>query len=339
MRRITIIGLGLIGSSMGMAIRNKYGDEVEIVGYDAVQQPHNEARKIGAVDRSEWNLDKAVDDADMVIIATPASAMYDIMETIAPFLKDGAVVTDTAATKRAVLDWAEALLPDRVGFVGGHPLAGAGFRGQRDATPTLFDDKRYAIVASPSAPERAVAELNRLVEDLGARPFFLDVDEHDSYSAAVNGLPIVVATALMGAVASSPAWREIYRFTGHDFDVTTGPCSQDPPLSHSTAVTNPEMMIHWINQMIGQLTTIRDGIADEDTRWEPTSELTETFVKAWEARAKIDVGIEPGAPTGDNPLPTAGESAMTMFFGRAAARFSGKPKKKDPTQYDRRRFG
>ena len=93
MERITIIGLGYIGSSLGMAIRAAHGNKVEVVGYDGERRVHNQATKIGAADRAEWNLDEAVDGADLIVLAIPAYAIPEVLEAAARHLKDGATVT------------------------------------------------------------------------------------------------------------------------------------------------------------------------------------------------------------------------------------------------------
>lgn len=337
--QVTIIGLGLIGSSFGMALREKHGDRVTVVGYDSDQGTHDEARKMGAVDRSEWNLDTAVEDADVVVVAAPANAVYDIFEAIGPYLKENAVVMDTSSTKRAILDWADELLPREAGFVGTDPLAGAGFRGQKDAHSTLFQGKHFAIVPSVRTPQEAIRTASKLIEDVGGRAFFMDVDEHDSFSAAVNGLPVVVAAALLSVASASPAWREISRFVGSDFQAITQMAAQDPSLSHATAVTNPDMMVHWIDQLVEALQVMRRGITDEETRYDSNSPLADVFVNAWEQRLRLENGIEPGRPTG-NPLPTAGDSMMTLFLGRLGQRLVTRTRleEKDPTKYDRRKM-
>ena len=339
--QVTIIGLGLIGSSMGMALRARHGNGITITGYDSNQEAHDAARKLGAVDSTEWNLDTAVENADVVIVASPANAVYDIFEAMAAYLKPDAVVIDTASTKRAVIDWADELLPSTVGFVGTNPLAGAGFRGQKDAHATLFEGKRFAVVPSVQTPERAIKTASRIIEDVGATPFFMDVDEHDSFSAAVNGLPIVVSAAMLSVASSSPAWREISRFVGSDFQAMTDVATQDPALSHATAVTNPDMTAHWIDQLIGVLQDMRRGITDEETRYDSNSPLADKFVNAWEQRLRLDNGIEPSGPAEQsNPLPTASESMMTMFMGRLGERFMKRTKEteRDPLKYDRRKM-
>lgn len=337
--QVTIIGLGLIGASMGQALRAKHGDKIHVVGYDSDQEAHNNAARIGAVDRSEWNLDDAIQGTEIAILATPANAVYDIFEAIGPLLDSGTLVIDTSSSKRAVTDWADELLPSTVDFVGIDPLVGGGFRGQKDAHHTLFDGNRIAVMPSVHTREGAVKQASKLIEDLGGRPVFMDIDEHDSFSAAVNGLPLVVAASLLSVASASPSWPEISRFVDSNFQDITRPASQDPALGHATAVTNPDMMVHWIDQFIGVLSMVRDGIANEETRYNTDSPLADIFVNAWEQKLRLENGIEPGRPA-ENPLPTAGEATMNLMLGRLGQQLMNRSRlaRKDPTKYDRRRM-
>ncbi len=207
MTNYTIIGLGRIGTSLGMAIRSK--GESRVVGYDADNSAQSLAQRMGAVDETEWNIDKAVADADVVIAATPAGSLYDVFDGIAPHLKTGAVVTDTSPAKRAVLNWANELLPSNVGYVGGNPLTGASIKEQKEASGFIFHNAKWAVVAPPTADQHSIRAVTDLIESVGAKPVFMDALEHDSFSAATSGLPAVVSAAVMNAVSTSPSWSEI----------------------------------------------------------------------------------------------------------------------------------
>ncbi|MCZ6539144.1 MAG: prephenate dehydrogenase [Chloroflexi bacterium] len=340
MPNYTIIGLGRIGTSLGMAIRSRGGRNSRVMGYDADNKTQSVARQMGAVDDDEWNLDDAVADADLVIVATPAGALYDVFEAIGPHLKEGAVVTDTSPTKRAVLKWADELLPGHVSFVGGNPLTGAGITEQKKASGHIFFEAKWAVVAPPNAPQHAIRAVTDLIESVGASPVFMDAHEHDSFSAATTGLPAVVATAVMNAVSTSPSWSEISRFVGREFDQVTMPASADPASSQSAAATNPDMLVHWIDQLIERFQELREGLMDEDERFAPDGVLAESFIQAWEQRARLEAGIADRRPVTDErfAIPSAGEGMMGMFFGSRVARAmgGGKEKKKDATKYDRR---
>jgi len=337
MDRITIVGMGLIGSSMGMALRAVYRGKVEIVGYDADTKVHNRLKKSGAADSAEWNLDRAVAGASIVILAVPVTAIREVLEAIAPHLVDGATVTDTTTTKRDVCSWAEELLPRSAGFVGGHPLAGAGLSGAESATPTLFQDARYALITPPATPERAVQAVVKLVEDIGAKPFFIDKDEHDSFVAAAGHLPAIISTALMAAVAKSPSWREISRFASDEFRDLSRLASVDPEINAGICRTNPDMVLYWVTQMINELEDFRNMI-DHESRDDADGPLMNTFVNAWEARARWTAGIDP-ADFPREDVPSSGEGMMQLFIGGALARRAAgafKSEKTDPTKYRRR---
>ena len=341
MDRITIIGLGYIGSSLGMALKSVHGNKIEVVGYDGERKVHNQATKIGAADRSEWNLDEAVRDSDVIVLAIPAYAMPEVLEAIGPHLKRDATVTDTANTKRAILEVADEILPSGVGFVGGNPLVGGGLAGQDNASGAIFAGSRWAIVASPSAPQGSVSEVTKMVESLGAKAFFVDAHEHDSYMAAVNGLPTLVSAALMSTAASSPSWREISRFASSEFNSMTELAEVDPAANYAMCNTNSDMLVHWIDQVSGRLNDMKALIQSDEEREDPNGQLMDSFVHSWEARVRVVAGIEPGSETSlHDALPTASEGIMQMFLGGAGARLLGRTgdRSRDPTRYDRSRL-
>lgn len=336
--KISIIGVGLIGGSLGLSIRRKYGDRVEVTGYDSNKDIHGNAKKIGAVDNSEWNLDKAVAQADLIILSTPANTIYELLETISKFGKPGVVVMDTASTKRIILDWADEILPDGFFFVGTNPFVGSGFRGQKDANADLFSEKRFAVTVPVNTPQRALKVVTDLIKDIGAKAFFMDIDEHDSFSAAVNCVPTLLAASLMTAVSDSPAWREINRFIGSEFQELTQSLVQEPATMHAASIMNPEMTVHWLDEVLQRLNAIKESLMDETKRYDVDGPMADLFVKAWEERLKLDAGIEPGRPSSPNPLPTAGESMAHMFLGRLGARMVGQNNDNEEQlpRYDRR---
>jgi prephenate dehydrogenase len=323
-----------------MAIRSK--GKSRVIGYDSDSKAQSLAKKMGAVDDSEWNIDKAVDDADIIIAATPTSALYDVFDAIAPHLKPGAVVIDTSPSKRAVLAWAEELLPKNVGFVGSNPLTGASITEQKNASGHVFHDAKWAVIAPPTADRNAIKALTDLIENVGAKPVFMDSHEHDSFSAATTGLPAVVAAAVMNAVSTSPSWSEISRFVGSDFDHVTAPASTDPSSSQSAAAANADMLAHWIDQLIVRFQAIRDGLLDDEERFSGDGILADSFVQAWEQRARLEAGVADRHPQSaeQSAIPSASENMMGLFFGSKMAGVLGpnKEKKSDSTQYDRRKL-
>lgn len=274
-KRITIIGTGLIGGSLGLALKAAAMQDVEIVGHDRDRGTANEAQKKGALDRAEHNLPKAVAGAGLVIISTPVLAVREVMGQIAPDLGEGSIVTDTASTKAVVMEWARELLPAGVSFVGGHPMAGKETAGIEHAEAALFEGKAYCLCPSVTATEAAVKSVIGLAKVVGAEPLFIDAAEHDQYAAAVSHLPLMVSTALFSLLNSSPAWPDMGPMASSGFRDVTRLASGDPRMSHDIWVTNREAVIHWLERIEGELRRFRGLLQDANDE-----ALLETFARA-----------------------------------------------------------
>ena len=261
--RITIIGLGLIGGSIGLALQ-KVKTNFEIVGHDREHSVAGRARKLGAIDRAEWNLISAAEGADLIIIATPVMAIKEIFAAIAPYLKEDCVVTDTASTKQQVVEWAQELLPETVSFVGGDPMVGKGESGIEAADADLFIDAIYCLTPLPNARPEAVRLLADLVSIIGARPYFLDAAEHDGLVAGVNHLPFILSTALVSATAQSPSWREMRKLTSYAFRNATHLAPGDPTTYRDICLTNRRSIVRWIDTYLESLKALREAVAAED---------------------------------------------------------------------------
>ncbi len=342
MKNVTLIGVGQIGASIGLCLRTEHAKKYRVVGYDPDQDVHGRAEKMGAVDKAEWNLDVAVRDADIVVLSLPVTRSYDMLETIAPYLSENATVTDTCSTKRSILRWAEDLLPEHASFVGGHPLVKADATGRDEPSPYLFTHAPYAIIPHPRSRSSAIRDVQGICGDLGARPLFMDPDEHDSFSAAVEGVPAFVAAAALNAAASSPSWHEISKFVGKDFVSMSQPMANDPAWVNGMASTNRDMLIYWIDQINSQLAGIKRVLENDEEVSDPEGPLADLLVNAWENRLRLDLGIQPSPPTSrEEPdrLPSSGEATASMLMGGFIMRaFRGSREKKDPTKYDRRKL-
>ncbi len=342
MKQITLIGVGQIGASIGLGLRTEHAKKYSIVGYDPDQDVHSQAEKIGAVDTAEWNLDVAVRDADVIIISLPVTRAYDIMENIAPYISSDVTVTDTCNTKRSILHWADELLPSHASFVGGHPLVKADATGRDEPSPYLFAQSPYAIVPHPRSRSSAIRDVQEICNDLGAKALFMDPDEHDSFAAAVEGVPAFIAAAALNAAAESPSWHEISKFVGKDFVSISQPMANDPAWVNGMASTNRDMLIHWIDQINYKLADIKRTLQNEDEVGDPEGPMADMLVNAWENRLRLDLGIQPSPPTKLPPqekLPSSGEATASMLMGGFIMRaFRGSRDKDDPTKYDRRKL-
>lgn len=335
--RIAIVGLGLIGTSLGLALKKARLPNVEIWGHDRDHQTATRALRRGAVDRIHINLIATVEKARLVVLATPVMAIQGVLEVIGPHLQKGTVVTDTASTKGVVLEWARRHLPEGVDFVGGHPLAGAGRSGPDAAEAGLFQGVTYCIVPSPGASEASVQTVVGLAETVGARPYFIDAAEHDSYVAAVSDLPTLLSIALVACTSSSPGWREISRMASANFRQASLLASSDPQVSRDACLANPTGIAHWLDQVIRQLYEIRQMVLEASRKGDGQA-LERAFAQAWEARARWEAGVveEERRPH----IPTASEGFLSFFLGERLARqvrqLQGRERDQGP-RYDSRR--
>tara|TARA_B100001123_G_scaffold105661_2_gene122744 strand:+ start:431 stop:1474 length:1044 start_codon:yes stop_codon:yes gene_type:complete len=317
--KITIIGLGLIGGSIGFALKANASDRIYVSGYDKDFDEGRKAEKLKAVDKAHWKLDDALKDAKMVILAVPVLAIRDMMKTISEMLSPGCIVTDTGSTKLEIMKWAQDYLPEEVSFVGGHPMAGKEISGVSAADASLFKNARYAVIPGKGATEGAVNSVIGLVDLLGAKPYFVDAEEHDSYVAAVSHLPIIMSTALVSATSGSPSWREISKLAATGFRDVSRLASGDPVMNLDISVTNQESLLYWIDRVIEELQEFRQMVGNTGDE-KGLEKLGDTFAKAWESREKWLRRFESGNDDEDEDLsrpelPSFGAQMMDMLVG------------------------
>lgn len=270
MARIAILGLGYIGGSIGLGLKQAKLKKTEIVGYDDWRRARKAAEKANAVDDAVGSVREAVEGAGLVIVATPPAAIEELFEQMAPHLGRGAAVTDVAASKRVIHAAAADHLPNGVSFVGGHPMAGnAATFGIEHAKADLFQGTRWFVCTTPTATEAAVRSVLGMIRELGAEPHFLNDDEHDYLMAAVSHLPLVVSTGLFTMLRGSEGWMDFGRGAGDTFRTMAGFNAGDPSLTTEIAITNREQLQHWLDRLIVELHRLRDVLdGDEEAVFE-----------------------------------------------------------------------
>lgn len=275
---IAIIGLGLIGGSMGLALREAGWEGLELVGYARRPEAASQALRLGLVDRAESNLAAAVEKADLAIIATPPAAVREILAQIAPHLPGRCVVSDTASTKAQILEWAAQHLPPTVSFVGGHPMAGRELWGMGAAQASLFHDCTYCLVPAPNATAEAVQLVMKVVEKIGARPCLIGAEEHDRLVAGISHLPLLLSAALVATTTESGSWPQMAKLAATGYRDLTRLASGNPEMSRDICLTNQAAITEWVDRFIGELSEFRRLAA------EGGGELEGAFARARQAR-------------------------------------------------------
>lgn len=283
--RVAIVGLGLIGGSIGLALRQTRSAQ-EVVGYDLGKGISDRARKIGAIDQKQSALADVVRGADLVILATPVGAMRSLLQSIAPVLSPGAVVTDVASTKVQVITWAQEFLPSSVAFVGGHPMAGKEVSGVEAADAQLFKNRIYCLTPTPRTSPVAIEKVSTLIEILGARVRFLDPEEHDGQVAGVSHLPFLASVGLVTTVADSPGWGDAALLAANGFRDISRLAAGNPEMYRDICLTNSEAITHWLDGYISVLTKLRERVVAHD------KDLSETFAHAQQIRLQWQASQE-----------------------------------------------
>jgi prephenate dehydrogenase len=319
--RVAILGTGLIGSSIGLALKAAR-PQTQITGYDASGDNLRRAQNVKAIDR-RGSLRDALADADLVIVSTPVGSMKALFEEMAPLVPVHALVMDTGSTKAQVLRWAAELLPSGVRFVGSHPMAGKTETGPDAADARLFQGAVWCLAPLPSAERGAIDEAVRLVESLGATSYFLDPDEHDGLVASVSHLPYLMSVGLISHLGREKSWRETASVAAGGFAYATHLTDSDPQMFADIMRTNRDNVTRRLDMYIDELLALRDAIAGE------SPELKDRFTRAQALHQDWLAGRAQGQPSdGENPLPTTRSMLTGSLFGRFG-RGGDKDKEKD----------
>jgi len=279
--RLAIIGLGLIGGSVGLALKQANWRQAEVVGYVRRHEVGSLALKLGAIDKAESSLRETVKDANIVIIAAPILTIKDIFSQIAPDLSADSIVTDTASTKLQIMRWAEELLPPGINFVGGHPMAGKETSGIRAATADLFHNCTYCLTPASQARPAAVRTVEEMVKKLGAIPLTIGAREHDSLVAGVSHLPLLLSVALVSATTKNSSWQQMSRLAASGYRDLTRLASGNPEVNAHICLSNQAAIVSWIDAFSEELQRLRKLVADESNEIEKALTLANKARQKW----------------------------------------------------------
>jgi prephenate dehydrogenase len=205
-----------------------------------------------------------VAEADLVVLAAPVLAIRDLLEEIRYALPPGALVTDIGSVKSPVVDWADTYLPEPDLFVGGHPMTGREQSGVDAALPDLYAGCVWCLTPTTCTASRAVGSVAGLVEELGARPYVLDTEQHDAVVALASHLPLIAATALMLAASRSPHWLPAQALAAGGFCDTTRVASSSSRMARDICLTNQQAILDMLDEYQETLTRLRRQIAAGD---------------------------------------------------------------------------
>jgi prephenate dehydrogenase len=275
--RLAVVGVGLIGGSVGLAARRRLGAEVHGVDPDA-----GRALAAGAIDAAHDDLAGALVGADAAFVAVPLDAVPATVAAVLAVAGDSCVVTDVGSTKRTVVD-----AVDDPRFVGGHPLAGSEAHGVEHARADLFDGATWYLTPTAGTSGVLLERLHRLLVALGARPAALDAGAHDRVMAAVSHLPHVIANVLV-AQAAGALGGETPPATGPSFRDATRVAGAHPALWAQIYRSNAAALAAELDAVLDRLGAVREALraGDDLEPWQAEA--------AAERRALLEAGLVGG---------------------------------------------
>jgi prephenate dehydrogenase len=267
--RIAVLGVGLIGGSIGLAAKRRL--DAEVAGHDPDAGILERALARGALDEAHGSVRDAVAEADVVFCAAPVGALTALVAEALAESPENAVVTDVGSTKRGLV---AAMAQDAAGdrFIGGHPLAGAETAGVEGARPDLFDGARWYLTPTDRSSGVHYDLLQRTIADLGARPQAIEAETHDRLMATVSHLPHVLANVLVSqAAAASADESERMPEVGRSFRDSTRVAGANPGIWADIFATNSDAVASEIDAVVERLRRaaelLRAGDADAVAEW------------------------------------------------------------------------
>lgn len=264
-KRISILGVGLLGGSIGLAVRSRINN-CAVVGYGHRASTVNAALKMGALSEGYDQLAPAVRGADLVILCTPVGLFRPLLAELAPLLSPGAIVTDVGSTKRSIVSAAGELLPKANPFVGSHPMAGSEKRGVEFARADLYDGALCILTPTAQTDPAALKQVESFWSTLGMRTCRISPQEHDRRLADVSHLPHALAAALVATADQSSV-----ALAGKGFHDMTRIAAGDGGLWRDILSDNRDNVRHSIGRLKEQLdlllTLLEDGQADALRDW------------------------------------------------------------------------
>ena len=282
-QRIAIIGFGLIGSSLGRAIK-QHGLAGTLVAVDRDPAARAEIEALGLADAVTGDPAAAVEDADLVILATPVSTYAEIGRAIAPALKPGAIVSDVGSVKQLVLRDLAPTLPAHVHLVPGHPIAGTEKSGPAAGFASLFEGRWCILTPTADVDRAAVDRVNALWHAIGSDVVEMDADHHDKVLAITSHLPHLIAYTIVGTAVDleEDIQSEVVKFSASGFRDFTRIAASDPTMWRDIFLNNREAVLEMLQRLTEDLFALQRAI-----RWGEGDFLHERFTRARAIRRSV----------------------------------------------------
>ena len=248
--KLAIIGVGLIGGSLGLCLKEKLGKDIYITGLCRTQKSMDSAMELGAVDFASPYIEAVVGDADIVFLSPPVLQIVPMVEKILPYLKPGTILTDAGSTKQYIFEHLKKILPPEIYYIAGHPMTGRELSGVTAAKADLFKGKAYVIVEDTGAPPEAHEKLMSILKLTEANFTTLDIAKHDRCASIISHVPHVTAAALVTLLnRAGDDLESCIKLIGGGFKDTTRIASSNADMWADICMTNGEAIATHLRDM------------------------------------------------------------------------------------------
>jgi prephenate dehydrogenase len=286
-KNITIIGLGLIGGSLALSLKNVNKD-FKVTGFDKISDAMTIAKYRNVIDKIAVDYIDAVKDADLIIIATPISKIVNVINSIKNHLKDGAVVTDVGSAKENIVKAINKILPGNVIFIGGHPMAGSENEGILNANSDLFRNAFYILTPTDNTKTESLMELHSILNKMGSIVVTVTPKEHDMIVSLISHLPHVLSTNLVKLINDKQIeQKNLFKLCAGGFRDMTRIAASNPKMWLDISLENKKEIIKALDEYIGYLYKFRENLKENKIDY-----IKNHYIEAKKARVNLPKFIE-----------------------------------------------
>ncbi len=295
-KKVCIIGLGLIGGSIGLAMkRSKISNQ--IIGFARSNSTLKRAIELGLVDKVKDNLEDAVNDCDLIILATPLSTFKKLVEEMSPFLKKDCIITDTGSAKLSVIEDLRGILPNNVEFIPGHPIAGTEESGPDAGFAELFDNRWCILTPTEENSSNAIDLIKEFWESIGSKVEIMDPLHHDKVLAITSHIPHLIAFNIVGTAnnLANVTEKEVVKYSAGGFRDFTRIAASDPKMWSDIFTYNSEAVLEMLELFSNDLAKLKAAVIKKDSdllfsNFEKTREVRKNIIDAGQEESDVDFG-------------------------------------------------
>jgi len=261
--KLSIIGVGLIGGSLGLALKKTMGSDIHIKGFGRNIKNLEEAKKLGAIDEIAQSYEE-IASVNIIYLSTPVLSMLPIVKELIPFLKPGTIITDAGSTKGLIFQEIKKILPENVYYIAGHPMTGREKSGVAAANADLFVKKVYVIIDDSAVSHEAYHRLMNVLSKTGATFVYLSIEEHDRAASVISHIPHIAASGLVHLLKTSEDPKTTANLIGGGFRDTTRIASSNADMWADILMSNAECIAGDIDRYIEILSDLKYAVEEKN---------------------------------------------------------------------------